>query len=292
MKQQPYSTGQGVGSLILTDMLVTNSRLAVKTSLFADNSTAFLLQNSRFTNVATVVRDETNGVTLLAGSSGAVPVDTWGFGRVTDVRGNTTFVNAQSIAAMSPPASLVQSVSSGASQNFFFTRRRPSYADLGQSQLFDVKALGAKGDGSTDDTAVLNHILGVAANISAVVYFPFGTYMVSDTVRVPVGSRIIGHAWPQIMAYGSKFADDQAPRTVVQVGEAGSVGVAEIQNMMSTVRGATAGAVLVEWNVHESPQGSAGLWGRWPSTRISSDDVVLCKTTLMIWNGAQIPTSG
>lgn len=31
--------------------------------------------------------------------------------------------------------------------------------------------------------------------------------------------------------------------------------------MLFTATGPTAGAILVEWNVHESTQGSAGLWG-------------------------------
>ena len=48
----------------------------------------------------------------------------------------------------------------------------------------------------------------------------------------------------------------------VQVGKEGDVGIVEIQNMMFTVSGPTAGAVLMEWNVHESTQGSAGLWGK------------------------------
>lgn len=39
------------------------------------------------------------------------------------------------------------------------------------------------------------------------------------------------------------------------------VGIIEMQSMMVTVSGPTAGAVLMEWNVHESMQGSAGLWG-------------------------------
>lgn len=257
----PFSTGQGVGSMILADMLVSNTNLAVKTSLFADNLTAFLLMNSRFTNVATIVRDDATSTTLLAGSASVKTVESWAFGRVTDSNGNTSFVNAQDILSMARPPSLVLPSSSGTPQNFFYTRRRPAYSDLGNSQLLDVKALGAKGDSISDDTAILNHILDVAANISAVVYFPFGVYMVSDTIRVPVGSRIIGNIWPQIMGYGAKFANELAPRAVVRVGDEGSVGSVEIQNMMFTVRGATAGAVLLEWNVHESTQGSAGLWG-------------------------------
>ncbi|NAW01272.1 glycosyl hydrolase family 28-related protein, partial [Salmonella sp. hn-h4] len=80
-----------------------------------------------------------------------------------------------------------------------FTRRRPKYYDVPANKVMNVRALGAKGDGKTDDTAVLNSILSGAANTSSVVYFPFGVYIVKDTLRVPMGSRIIGQVWSQIM---------------------------------------------------------------------------------------------
>lgn len=63
------------------------------------------------------------------------------------------------------------------------------------------------------------------------------------------------------MAIGSKFEDVRNPRVAVKVGNEGDVGIVEIQDLLFTVSGPTAGAVLVEWNIHESSQGSAGLWG-------------------------------
>lgn len=71
----------------------------------------------------------------------------------------------------------------------------------------DVKILGAKGDGVTDDTKVLNSILEGAANTSSIVFIPFGVYLVKDTIRVPIGSRVIGQAWSQIMGTGEKVSD-------------------------------------------------------------------------------------
>ncbi|PNP53568.1 hypothetical protein FNYG_15745 [Fusarium nygamai] len=94
----------------------------------------------------------------------------------------------------------------------------------------------------------------------AIIYVPFGVYIVTDTVEIPVSSRVIGQAWPQIMATGSKFVDPLKPRVAVRVGLPGQVGVVKIQNMIITVKGATAGAIMMEWNIHESGQGSAGLW--------------------------------
>ena len=48
--------------------------------------------------------------------------------------------------------------------------------------------------------------------------------------------------------------------TPSRVGNPGESGVVEISDMMFTTRGPTAGAILMEWNVHESFQGSAAMW--------------------------------
>lgn len=61
------------------------------------------------------------------------------------------------------------------------------------------------------------------------------------------------------MGTGSYFEDIKNPKVMVQVGQPGDSGVleiVEIVEMLFTVKGATAGAILVQWNVHESTQGS------------------------------------
>lgn len=251
------STGQGIGSLLLTDLRMHYVKLAISTSVMSDNSTALLLSNSGFYNVDTIVKDTTQNKVLIAGGTGTKDVASWGFGRVTYADGTTKFLNG---AALDAPVRDSSLVTGGRKQ--FFTRRRPKYDDLGRSEIIDAKAKGARGDGKTDDTAVLNYIFSAAANMSAVVYLPFGVYLIKDTIEIPVGSRIIGQAWPQIMATGPKFENALKPRVAVRVGRPGQAGVIEVQSVMFTVKGATAGAVMMEWNVHETIQGSAGLWGK------------------------------
>ncbi|KAH7173068.1 pectate lyase superfamily protein-domain-containing protein [Fusarium sp. MPI-SDFR-AT-0072] len=146
-----------------------------------------------------------NSTALLLSNSGFYNVDIIGFRRVTSANGTTAFHNSANLDSLVRNLSLITGAYSQ-----FFTRRRP-------------KAYGAKGDGQTDNTAVLNHLFYAAANISAVVYIPFGVYIIKDTLDIPVG-------------------------------------VVEIQNIIDTIKGVTAGAVIMEWNVHESGQGSAGLW--------------------------------
>ncbi len=48
---------------------------------------------------------------------------------------------------------------------------------------------------------------------------------------------------------------------MIQVGEYGDTGVVEIQDLLFTTEGPTAGVILMEWNVAQSVQGSAAMWG-------------------------------
>jgi hypothetical protein len=258
------STGQSVGSLILVDSLIANTPNGIITSLLKENSTSLLIQNVGFFNVKTAVQDAASNTVLIKGGD-QVLIDSWGFGQINDQSGKGSFSNGNTIPVMNRTQELVSSGFDKMKPNIF-TRRRPKYYDVPVKHIMDVKALGAKGDGTSDDTAVLNAILDGAANTTSIVYFPYGVYVVTDTLRVPIGSRIIGQAWSQIMASGSKFQDELRPRAVVQAGRPGDVGIIEIQDMLFTVSGPTSGAVVVEWNAHEVTQGSVGLWGMYIKT--------------------------
>jgi hypothetical protein len=246
----------------LADSIIANTPTGIVTSLLAENSTSFLLQNVGFFGVQTAISDSSQNQVLLAGvPGGARVVDSWGFGMVNNAtNGMATFTNAGYMTPMPRKPELTGKQYDQMQPNLF-TRRRPKYYDVPANKVINVKAFGAMGDGVTDDTAVLNGILQGAANTSSVVFFPFGIYIVRDTLRIPVGSRVIGQSWSQIMGTGSKFADELHPRPVVQVGRPGDAGILEIQDMMFTVKGATAGAIVVQWNVRETTTGSAGLWG-------------------------------
>jgi hypothetical protein len=61
-----------------------------------------------------------------------------------------------------------------------------------------VKDFGAKGDGTTDDTAAINRALyelfsrQVSAEIRRSLYFPAGTYIISDTIKIPSYAKLWG----------------------------------------------------------------------------------------------------
>ncbi|OBT82398.1 hypothetical protein VE02_09582 [Pseudogymnoascus sp. 03VT05] len=250
------STSQGVGSFLLVDALISNTPRGIVTSLFNENSTSLLLQNVGFTSVSVPIQDVQLSKILLAGPN--VALESWGFGKLVTTTGSA-FMNGQNIPVMARAVSLVGSSGYNGKKNFYI-RSRPKYDNIGMSQILNVKSSGARGDGVSDDTAALNSIFAIAANMSSIVFVPFGVYIITDTLYIPLGSRIVGQAWSQIMATGPQFQDASNPHVAIQVGSQGDVGVIEIQDMLFTVSGKTAGAVLVEWNVHESTQGSAGLW--------------------------------
>src|SRR2546425_144228 len=58
-------------------------------------------------------------------------------------------------------------------------------------QLVDVRQYGAKGDGTTDDTAALTAALSSAAGKT--LFFPSGTYLHSSTLSVASSTTVIGY---------------------------------------------------------------------------------------------------
>jgi len=81
-------------------------------------------------------------------------------------------------------------------------------------------------------------------------------------VFVPIGTRVVGEVWPQLMASGSYFASSSNPVPMIRVGNPGDSGVVEMSDLLFTNNGAVPGAILVEWNVKD-PAGQRGVAGLW-----------------------------
>ncbi|KAI4721963.1 pectin lyase-like protein [Aureobasidium sp. EXF-10727] len=139
-----------------------------------------------------------------------------------------------------------------------YSRSKPQYEHISASEIVDVLGNSIVNDGTGDQTNAINNLLLAARG--KVIFFPAGVYRVEGTIEVPEGSVIIGSAWSQIMAAGPYFGDAKNPKVVVKVGNEGDVGSVEITDMLFTVQGATSGAILMEWNIHEGLQGSAAMW--------------------------------
>lgn len=88
--------------------------------------------------------------------------------------------------------------------------------------------------------------------------------MVTDTITIPAGTRVVGEGWSVLAGKGPKFQDQYEPKVVVRVGEEGSTGVTEITDVVFTTVGPAAGAIVVEWNVRQPDDTQAGT-GMWDS---------------------------
>ncbi|KAK4506973.1 hypothetical protein PRZ48_000707 [Zasmidium cellare] len=140
----------------------------------------------------------------------------------------------------------------------YFTKKLPQYEDYPVSAFASVRDAGAKGDGVTDDTAAINAALASNADCK-ITYFPHGVYLVTDTIYVPPGSRIVGEVWSTITASGEHFADENNPQPLIQVGKPGEVGLCEITDMLFTVADVLPGAILTEINMAGAKQGDVSL---------------------------------
>ncbi|KAL9078318.1 MAG: hypothetical protein Q9157_002749 [Trypethelium eluteriae] len=140
----------------------------------------------------------------------------------------------------------------------YLAKSQPQYIEYGADSVVSVKNVGARGDGQTDDTAAINAALKANAGCK-ITYFPHGVYLVTDTIYVPPGSRIVGEVWSTISASGKAFANERDPHVMFQVGKPGEVGVAEISDMLFTVADVLPGAILVEVNMAGSQKGDVSF---------------------------------
>lgn len=180
--------------------------------------------------------------------------------------------------------------------NEFFSRDQPQYEDLGPNDFLNVLDFGANNDDhwlkASNTTKAINAALRASVQQGKVLVFPAGIYLVDDTIFVPTGARLVGAAWAQIAATGPKFANPQTPRVVVRVGNPGDKGRVEISDLTISQSGPTAGAIFMQWNVHEDAQGSAAMWnvvvrvGGAKGTEISKD---ICASDKQKANGQVSP---
>ena len=211
-------------------------------------SNNIILENLRISNVGVAIQGA-GATTVLAGSAGATTISAWGRGNSYTPTGPTPiqgFINANA-----RPAGLV----SGAD---FYERSKPQYENVPVSQFVSIRAAGALGNGVADDTAAINAALASAAAAGKIVFFDFGVYVVTGTIFVPAGSKIVGESYPVILSQGAYFADMAVPKPVVQVGLPGQSGQVEWSDMIVSTRGAQAGAILIQWNLASSSP--SGMW--------------------------------
>ncbi|ETS81736.1 hypothetical protein PFICI_06738 [Pestalotiopsis fici W106-1] len=248
------------GSIMFVDSTIINTPTGIYVTTpkggTASEQFSITLDNIEYSSVGTMVNHETAGVSL-AGGSGSI--ESWILGKVYDQNTpNGKYQSGGSLSALHPQTEELRG-STG-----FFEREKPQYADLDANTFMSAAITNSGrlnlGDGVTDDTFALAILFLLATRLGRPVYIPFGSYIVTQTVKIPTGARVVGECWAQIVARGAFFSDIDNPQVMIQVGEWGDAGVIEIQDLMLTTQGPTAGLVLMEWNVAQSKQGSAAMW--------------------------------
>ena len=241
-------TGQGTGSVSIIDTIISGTTIGILTNGLG-TSPNIVLDNTVFDGVESPVVVE-GGATLLSGSS-----DLW----ATGTRYNGSVGSAQTGAVTGAPTKAAGLLNS--QTGFLFVQEKPQYETLGVDS-FRVATTdgGCANDGAGDQTACINTFLQAALAAGQIAYFPAGIYLIGGTVLIPTGSRLQGSSWSQIQGAGFFFSDMTNPQVMVQVGNKGEVGSMEIVEMLFSVQGNTAGAILMEWNVAAESQGSAAMW--------------------------------
>ncbi|KAK7692806.1 hypothetical protein QCA50_004440 [Cerrena zonata] len=194
-----------------------------------------------------------NGATLLNG--GTLTIDSWAQGNAySGTNGARTWTQGN-IASIQKASPLLDS------SGRVFGRTQPQYTDYAVDQFISVKSQGAKGDGHTDDTQAIKNVLNQFSGCK-VIFFDAGVYVVTSTITIPAGTQIVGEGWSVIQGSGNAFTDFNNPQVVVRVGDPGSTGSVEISDMVFSTKGPAAGAIVVEWNIHDpaGKQGAAGAW--------------------------------
>lgn len=251
------------------------------------------IMDSQFTNVGTAIKAKTANSSIL--DTSVITLDNVGFSNVNEmmlfsdgtsvpvpgfdavyftVYGNafngtdTEFDPKTGIAIdiqhpdtslTGPPETLIATPLQAHARPPYFKKTRPQYSNITIGNIVDVKSHGAKGDGITDDTAAIQSALS-AATTDNVIYFPPGSYIITDTITVPPNCRITGRVWSQLVAKGANFQNILEPTVMLRVGNPGDIGEVEISDMLFTSTGALPGLIVVEWNVAAAYQGAVGMW--------------------------------
>ena len=248
------STDQAVGSVTFIDSSIRDTPVFVVTAHTSTSSPAtggsLILENVALSNVPVAVQ-LVGGTTLLAGTPTNTLISAWGQGHSYIPTGPNNF--AGPITPVSRPSSLL-------SGSNYYARSKPQYETVPASSFISARTAGAKGDGRTDDTAALQAAINSAQSKGYVLYLDHGDYLVTSTIYIPAGSRIVGESYSVILSSGAYFNHMADPKPVVQVGKSGETGSVELSDFIVSTQGQQAGAVLFEWNLASPSSAPSGLW--------------------------------
>ncbi|KAK0442864.1 exo-beta-1,3-glucanase [Armillaria borealis] len=248
---------QTVGAEAIIDATVRQTEVFVRSSAASNGSLdgSLVLQNIQLTNVPVAVGTGDGAIVLPGTRLGIKTIRSWGQGNVyTGSNPDGRFTQGQfDVAAM--PASLLDG------EGKVIGRVHPQYEDIPVTDFVSVKDHGAKGDGRTDDTRAIQSVLNKHSD-NKVIFFDAGVYVITTTLTIPAGCRLVGEALSEISGKGDYFKDVKNPKVMVRVGEPGSRGSVEITDIIFRLTVLAPGAIVLEWNVrgHDDNLAGPGMW--------------------------------
>lgn len=242
-------TNQTVGSVVLMDSKISSHagvKTAWTTNSIPNGGGSLVLDNVDFSGCGSAVTSATDGA-ILAGNK---LVKSFVQGRYYNSN-NGQRIQKENAASVSKSANLL-------SNGKFFARDKPQYQNVDVNKFVSIRTFGAVGDGNADDTAAFAKAFS-SIGTDKILYIDHGAYKLTDTVNLPANVKVVGEHWPVIQANGAKFSDQNNPRPLWQVGQAGQSGAVELQDLVFSTQGPAPGAVLLRWNLN-SAQGASGVW--------------------------------
>jgi glucan 1,3-beta-glucosidase len=177
------STAQTAGPATLIDSAITNVQVgtltAYDTSSLPTTAGSLILDNVQPNNVSNAVQGPEG--TVIVGTSESMTIAAWGEGHEYTPNGPNQLQG--SITPFPRPAALLNGSS-------YYEKSKPRYRGILVLQFVSLRSSGAKGDGITDDAAVINSVLSSAAAAGRLVFFDAGIYKVSSTDFMPAGSKM------------------------------------------------------------------------------------------------------
>lgn len=247
-------TALSVGSVTFFDSSISNTPVGIRTGYTNSSqppaANSLILENVRLSNVPVAVQGGDNR-TALAGTPTTSYISAWGQGHAYTPNGPNVFQG---------PITPVQRAPSLVQGSDYYQRSKPQYGRNSLSDFVSARDLGATGDGHTDDTKALQRAINVAKSRGKILFVDHGDYLVSSTIRIPSGSKIVGETYSVILSQGAYFNDLHNPQAVVQIGAPGESGSIEWSDMIVSTQGQQRGAILFEYNLKSSSAEPSGLW--------------------------------
>lgn len=155
------------------------------------------------------------------------------------------------------------------------------FTQLAGPGTYNVKAFGAKGDGTTDDTTAIQNAVTAASAASGKVYFPTGTYIVSATITV-TGDGVV--------VEGAQRGDTDHPcGTIVRVTASAFTGT----SLFSFQQSGTPARPLAGCGIrHISLDGNAGAHSNIDGVFLQAFDAVLDDIEAAYFSGNGVHVQG